>query len=151
VWTVAETRETLEMQVEHLRDVHFLVVFFPHSTRKEDIPPLPGGFCAVMDERGMFYFNPYLISYAEVLRDSLSVLLGHIQTVEGAMINGVPIVVQAVKNGIVAQDSLVDSSNGDAVRMQEHVLRVRFPGCTIVHKLPEQVIWDRMKEMRDGS
>ena len=150
MWTVSETRTTMEIQVAYLVSCHVSVVFFPLSVRKEDVPILPTGFESYEDERGLFYFNPHVVAVS-MLSKSLTELLGHVQTVEEAVSNNVPIVIQAILGEIVVQDSLVDSCDQDAVNMQEHVFRIRFPGCSIVRKLPEQVVWDRMKELRNGS
>ena len=97
------------------------------------------------------YFNPHVLSVETIVSSTLTQLLGHVQTLEEANANRVPIALQAVIGETVAQDSLVDSCNQDAVNMQEHILRIRFPGCKIVRKLAEQVVWDRMKELRNGS
>ena len=64
-WNLPETVDTLHAQqrqlIEHLRPAQM----FPLNTREL---PLPDGFERVSTERGVFHFNPDLVSCADVCR-----------------------------------------------------------------------------------
>lgn len=141
----SEKPDTLKKQVEYLQTGHVPVVYFPTYTPEENIPELPDRCDKYEDERGLFYYNAFICREDTIRNSSLQTLLFHVHSIEEAMQNNVPIVVQALVDGVVIQDSMVDSVDYEALDLQIHVMKCRFPGCTIRYRLPEQVLFERMK------
>jgi hypothetical protein len=156
--TIPELPETLKAQVDSLERGTIPVVMFPETTPCESFPTLPRGMKQfVVNEgkgAGVYFYNPNKINESQILEavrnGSHGKLLGHLQDNMEAMQGGNPIVVQAVKEDIVVQDSLVDATKPELVRAQAEVLKERHPGSLIRIRSGLDALLDRMGKSVDS-
>jgi len=155
--TIPELPETLQAQVDSLQRGTIPVVMFPESTLCKAFPPLPPGMEQFVVKEGkgagVYYYNPRKIEESQILEavrnGAHGKLLGHIQDNMEAMEGGNPVVVQAVREGIVVQDSLVDGTKPELVQAQAEVLKERHPGSMIRIRVGLDALLDRLGESLD--
>jgi hypothetical protein len=149
---VEESRETVDAQMDSLKQGNIPVVFIPAGSGYR--PQLPDGMKTVgVDKKhpggGLYYYDPAQISASEIRQAAKDgthgQLMGHLQSKEEIAQAPGSVVVQArTKDGVPIQDSEVDASKPELVAQQAAVLAQRHPEAAIEVKPTEQVIKERL-------
>ncbi len=143
-----ERFETLQLQVDALKNGTNPIVFFPKDTPQ--IPKAPDGMRIVRRSLGTFYANPSIISEKmidEALKKKLLwALLGFVQSKKEALESGTPIAVVARSaEGREIKTAVVDSSRQDLVSMQVYFFYQFFPESKVSAEPGYYVIAERLQ------
>lgn len=151
--TISESLETLRLQVEYLKEGFNPVVFFPPDTKV--IPKLPQGFKELRNEKGLFYFNPQLLTKGIIEEASekgtLWLLLGFVQDKKEAIKEKPVAIVARDSKRTEIKTAVVGSNDEKLASLQAYIFYQWFPGCTVSAEPVFNVIAERLNEVQNAA
>ena len=149
---VAEKPETLNAQVDALKNGTNKVVYFPKGTESIPAPPDNATVTVVKGKKpgaGTYYHTDEVTPeqiQKSVKDGTIGELLGHEQTKEEAHKGQPTTVVARDEQGIEQKASVVDASKPEVVGKQAQTLQNQFPQAKVSVEAPESVIQKRAPE-----
>lgn len=144
---IEERRETIDAQLDYLRQRRIPVVMLPRGSTY--VPEVPAGMRMVTVLGHRFIFNPVQTSVNEieqaVAADSHGELLGHVWNKMRVvnLVRAGMVVTARNPAGTVIQDS-VAPANSSALAAQCRKFRERFPDAQLSIRRAEEVLRERM-------